>query len=479
MNAVIGIDMGTSYFKTGLFDLDSAQPLAIEAVPVNYDTPAPNHCELPVDQFWDIIKKSIVTVCEKASLSSENIKAIAYSSQANTLLLLDENDNPLTPLISWTDRRPVELDPPLDADTLLESPDFLGKTGLGLGKSPSYGVAKLQWLRTQRPHIWNKAAKICTIADYLTYSLTQNHIIDTGTAGLLTILDLQNSVFWPEACRILNINPDALAKPEQPGTVAGNITAKGSQLTTLPQTAKLVIGSLDHHIAALGAGLGSIAHASQSTGTVVACIKYSNDFTPKQNCCMGRGLDDYKYFQIAFSNNGASQLQWYRQTNAPDLSFKQLDELAEKIPPTCNGMIAASEPKNLPFKQAFLNVPEQPGHGHYARAIMESVAATLKSLIEKLFESNPPGKIVATGGGAASDLWLQIQADICQADMVRTDCPEPACKGAAMLAASAANPKSSLSEIEKTWTKPLKTFHPDPQTSAKYQSWYQKIKRYL
>jgi len=73
----------------------------------------------------------------------------------------------------------------------------------------------------------------------------------------------------------------------------------------------------------------------------------------------------------------------------------------------------------------------QPSHtaGHFVRAIMQSTAASLEGLVDSLFPDGRPEKIVATGGGARSDLWLQMKADLLGVELVRTRCPEPACMG--------------------------------------------------
>ena len=108
----------------------------------------------------------------------------------------------------------------------------------------------------------------------------------------------------------------------------------------------------------------------------------------------------------------------------------------------------------------FKNASSKHTCGHYVRAILESNAATLKELMQQLCGNNIPPRIVATGGGGAkSDLWLQIKANMLGAEMVATNCEEPACHGAAMLAANTVG-WHSASLSPPTWISINRTYQP-------------------
>ena len=136
------------------------------------------------------------------------------------------------------------------------------------------------------------------IPDYLTFSLTGEYVGDAGTASLLGILNLKNLSWWPEALNILGICPKKLSKPLSPGTLAEPLTETGSKLLGLNPQTTFVVGSCDQHVAAIGAGLGQIAEMSESTGTALACIKYTDKYNPEKNVCMGAGVNESSFFQI-------------------------------------------------------------------------------------------------------------------------------------------------------------------------------------
>ena len=109
---------------------------------------------------------------------------------------------------------------------------------------------------------------------------------------------------------------------------------------------------------------------------------------------------------------------------------------AQAVSAGADGLIALSSADTYAGLGGFKNASSKHTHGHYVRAILESNATTLKQLMEQLCGKNIPSHIVTTGGGAKSDLWLQIKANMLGTEMVATNCEEPACRGAAMFAAN-------------------------------------------
>jgi xylulokinase len=104
-------------------------------------------------------------------------------------------------------------------------------------------------------------------------------------------------------------------------------------------------------------------------------------------------------------------------------------------------------------------------------AIMESIAAELSLLLGRLCGGSLSSRLLSSGGGSRSDLWLQIKADVTGCTLVTTGFPEAACAGAAMLAACAAGWFSSPVEASSAWVRVEKTFAPDPGNRARYQDW--------
>ena len=175
---------------------------------------------------------------------------------------------------------------------------------------------------------------------------------------------------------------------------------------------------------------------------------------------MGPGTDEGSFYQLAFDGNGASVLEWYQKTYAPSLMLQELDRLAEAVPAGCDGLVALPSANRYPGLEGFTGRSDRHGHGHFARAIMESVANSLLELVKLLFDGQIPEKMVAAGGGAKSALWLQINADLLGTTFITTISPDTACQGAAMIAAKAAGWFDSLNDASESWLAAEKVFHP-------------------
>ena len=208
MRFVLGIDLGTSYFKLGLFNkLGHLQGLGRVAVQTNKGDGS--LCELPTDRFWQLLNNALADACKQAHAQPEDIEAVAYSSQANSFLLLDCDKKPLTPLILWPDSRAQTIHP--DIQQLWQRGDFLQTTGLGLAISPGFCLSKLAWFRDNHSQLWAKVHRIMTISDYLTFSLTSQAVGDAGTASLLGLYDLPKQQWWPQALDTIQIQPSQLS----------------------------------------------------------------------------------------------------------------------------------------------------------------------------------------------------------------------------------------------------------------------------
>lgn len=456
MDLVLAIDLGTSYFKLGLFDR-AGHMRGLGRVAVVTDSADPTRCELPVERFWSTLQHALIQAMEQAQATPSQIRAVAYSSQANSFVLLGDGDEPLTPLVLWPDTRGGAVDPAVVS--LCNRPDFVATTGLGIGPVSELMIAKLRYIRQSDGGLWAKVRRIFTISDYLVHSLTGLAAGDQGTASMLGLLDLGNRQWWPPALEAVGVGESMLPSLLPPGSPAGPATPLATKLLKIPAGTPVAVGSLDHYVAALGAGAGQVAEVCESTGTVLAAVRYSEDFQPRAGTCLGPSALG-GWCQMAFDGNGASALQWYHERHADGLTIPQLLELAAAVPPGCDGLTALPCANLHDGLEGFSGRRPSHGHGHYTRAILESTAGTLAELVKMLRPEGPPKSIVATGGGARSDLWLSIKADVLGAEFIRPACQEPACMGAAMIAAVAAGWFKTLWQASISWSAVSARFSP-------------------
>ncbi|WP_298649921.1 FGGY-family carbohydrate kinase [uncultured Proteiniphilum sp.] len=472
MSFFLGIDLGTSYFKAGIFD-ENGKLHGLGRHPVEKSGYGGSVCELEVAVFWKTLRLCIRYAMKEANISSNKIQALSYSSQANSFLLLDESDNPLTPLILWSDERAE--DGSAQVQTLLKKTDFLYKTGLGISPGKHSLIAKIGWFQKQQPYIWEKVRSIMSISDYLTFTLTGNRISDVSTSSMTGLLNVPEGRWWQEATDIFNIEKTHLPTLLKMGSLVGNLTEKGAGLIGLSPDTNMFSGGLDHHMVAIGAGLPRLNYISESTGTVLACVNCQKEYKPRIGVNISQGVDDSHYFQMAFNANGAIVLEWYQSNYAPALSIPQLLALAETIAPGCEGLVAKSSANEYMDLKGFINVKKRYTHGHFVRAILESTGLSLDGLVKKL-DGTDAQAIVPSGGGARSRLWLQIKADILDRPFLLPESGELACKGAAMLCRVGMSRFKNMDEVMESQMAFTETIYPDPVEMEKYKNWSKDIK---
>ena len=165
---------------------------------------------------------------------------------------------------------------------------------------------------------------------------------------------------------------------------------------------------------------------------------------------MGPAAKENSFYKIACDfDGGATAIEWYKNNYAKDLSIDELVKLAEDVAPDCAGLSVDGLASDYEGLSGFRGATEKHSHGHYIRAMMNYTAKSLAQLVSFLDTDNTIKTIVATGGGAKSDLWLEIKAKLLNRKFITAESSELACKGAAMVAAVAAGWFDSLESAGK------------------------------
>ncbi len=429
MALLLGIDLGTSYFKVGLFAPDGALR-GLGRVPVACHAPAPGRSELAAEDFWRTLREGLALALAEAGAAPGDIAGLSYSSQASTFLLLDARDRPLTPLVSWVDARGEPVEPALLEFSRTDS--FQRHVGYA-GISGQTAAAKWRWYQREQPRLWAAARRILTLSDYLTHALTGEAVGDASTAAFLGVYDLLSGGWWQPALSAFELDPARLAQPLRPGSGAGRTGPRAAELLGLPAGIPFAVGALDHHAAAIGSGLGTLAEASISTGTVLAALVLVERPTPLAACFHGPHTDGRRFYRLAFDPRGAGELEEYHRAHAPQWRLEEL--------------IAQAAAPATPEARA-------------VRHILERVSATHAQLVRAVLPGARPRRVVATGGGSRSPLWVQMNADHLGVPVITPRSPERACLGAAIFAACAAGLHPSLAHAAQAMVHPDREFAP-------------------
>jgi xylulokinase len=440
VKSILAIDLGTTYFKIARFDRNGNLCDSARVAPPVRTTPA-GIMELPPDAFRDALASAIRELRERDADRLSQVEALTFATQTNSFILLDAANRPLTPIILWPDGRAADLEAELY--DYAHRADFRATTGVPqLGAQ--FMVAKLLWLKRERPQQWSRMAKIALISDYLTLLLTGKHVTEAGAAGLTGLLDIHGCRWWSEGLSRFAVDPSQLPQVARAGTDLGLLDPQAAARFGLPPTCRFIVGCLDQYAGAIGAGNLEPGMVSETTGTVLATVECADHFAAGlgPEVFQGPAYREGLYWRMAFSGVSANYLQWYRDQLPDRPEFEQLTALAAEPTALAAALqLRTDVPLSTP-EAVFDGWTDQHTRGHFVRCILDAVAMALGEQVAALSDRPPPKEVRCAGGAARSDLWLQIKADRLGIATVATECPEPTSLGAALLA------ESSLSGVD-------------------------------
>jgi xylulokinase len=471
---ILTIDLGTTLLKFALFDREG-RLCGTRGIPSPAVTDEAGRMELPVAAFEEAIAHGIAGLREYDDGHFADVEAITFATQTNSFILLDDAGRGLTPFVLWPDRRAAEVEG--EVCRRCEIPEFAATTGVPQ-VSLQFMVAKLLWMQRLSPTIWERTARLCLISDFLTLLFTGKHVTEAGAAGLTGLVDIHRCRWWPEMLARFEIDRRILPSIVRAGTDLGPITNEASQRLGLPQSCRFVVGCLDQYAGAIGAGNIEPGMLSETTGTALASVRCADRFVAESRpgVFQGPAFREGLYWQMTFGDVSAAYYQWYRDrlTDRPD--FEQLTALAGSIAPGADGLRLKTDRPLAEAATIFEGMAAQHTRGHEVRCILEGVAIALREQIVTLSGNTMPCEVRCAGGGARSDLWLQIKADVLGTPTVATTCPEPTSLGAAMLAEAVLS-GVGLGQIARKWVSLKPPHRPDPQRQCQYQTIYSRMSR--
>ncbi len=483
MARLLGLDLGTSSIKAVLFDTDTGQTpaVAVKEYPVN--KPLPNYAEQQPDTWWQAAVHVVRQIT--AAGGSNKPAAISFSGQMHGTVLLDDTHTPIHPAIIWADQRSTA------ACTALVQPFGKKEYAALTGTLPAVGFygATLHWLAQNEPGLLERAHCAILPKDYLRLKMTGQAATDISDAAGTGIFDIRGKGWATPILDRVQL-PGNILPPVLPSTeVAGQLTPQAAAELGLPAGIPVVAGCADQPAQAIGNGLIAPGKASVTTGsggqifTPVQVDTAGNDLqTDPRLHVFNHAVPEMWYVLGAVLSAGLS-LRWLRNltglANAPN-AYATLSREAAAVPPGANGLIflpylsGERTPHMDPLARGgFVGLTHFHQRGHLARAIMEGVAMALRQALEiSLALSGNVELVIAAGGGAESNVWRQIQANMFGLPLRQSLLPQQAGIGAALLAGVGAgiypNLKSACAQVVRHGP----TTKPDPAAQTRYNELY-------
>ena len=442
-NYVLVIDLGTSGPKVGLVDMQG-QVAGSASAQVRMFFPPGGGAEHDPAEWWSTITACVKQVIRASGVSPAAIIAIGVTSLWSVTLPVDENGEPLMNAISWMDRRGAPYNhaivkgfPNIQGYKLSTLLKYIGINGLAPSLGGADSLGHMLFIKHERPEIYRRTYKFFEPMDYINMRLTGKFAATQNTVWMSMMIDnrrLDVQEYDPWLLKTGGIDreklPDLLPIDGILGTITNSIA---SELGLSPGT--LVICSInDNSTSAVGAGAIADAEAVAVMGTsghLAAHVSFKKTDIFNTMATMPSGIKGRYLFWADLFNN-TKILESYLKNliyaqdgfdtgKIPADMYERSSQLAAQVPPGSegvlflpwfNGILAPGEDPYM--RGGFLNLSPRTSRAHLTRAVFEGLAMNwrwLRGPAEKLI-GKPFQYWRLTGGGALSDLWSQIMADV-------------------------------------------------------------------
>ena len=464
-----GIDLGSTNIKIAIYSEDF-KLIDRQSRPVEYIR------ENGFVEFDAVTYCQILTDLLAAMVAENGIKAIrqiAFTGQAESLVVLGADGKPLMNAISWMDERSTE------ECKLLEQqfPHEICEAVTGqMAVLPTWPATKILWLQKNRPEIYSAADTYMLLKDYVVFYLTGQKKSDMSIATFSFYFDIYKKCYWTEMLDAIGVKLSQLPELVEPCSVAGTLLP-GLVPGLEPGTA-VNVGTLDHFAGMIGAGNILPGGVTLSTGTVMAMTVMADEsMAHNTGIAMHYGFLPDTHIMLPVVESGGVSLEWFHRTCMKNVSYDEMNAtLARRdrndllfLP----YMVGTNAPEfDADAKGVFWGLRQEHDNIDMAGAIMEGVAYVLqKNLLHIHNNGISLNNIIATGGGAKSPIWCQLYADITGLPVRIPTEKEAACLGAAMIAAVADGKYADFTEASKelvTFTHEY-TPHPCEHFERKYR----------
>ena len=470
MNYYIGLDLGTSGLKGLLVDrLGNVIKESNESYPVHY--PRDGWSEQNPEDWTLATRKILKTLSQGVE---GDVKGISIGGQMHGLVILDEQDNVIRPAILWNDGRTQKQTDYLN--------DVIGKERLSALTAniafAGFTAPKILWMKENEPENFAKIAKIMLPKDYVAYILTGVHSCDYSDASGTLLLDVEHKCWSKDMCKICSVKEEWLPRLYESYEVTGKVLKEFG----LPN-AVFVAGAGDNAAAAIGTGTVKNGSCNISLGTSGTVFISGDTFSvDKKNALHAFAHANGKWHLMGCILSAASANKWWLEdilkTNDYAGAIKDVS-LGENSVYFLPYLMGERSPHNdVNARGAFLGMRANTTREEMNLAVLEGVAFALRDCVEVARSSGiVVSKTTICGGGARSEVWKKIIANVLNAEVVSLETEQGPSYGAVILAMVGTGEYATVKEATDRIVKEKSSVLPEKDLTEKYEAKYQKFKK--
>ncbi|MCB6724265.1 MAG: FGGY family carbohydrate kinase [Blautia sp.] len=447
---LLGVDVGTTSIKVAIID-EQARVLGMSSSSYRLITPNQDYAQIDTEDMWRAYLKCIRLLQEGKNIDMSRVAGISISSLCPGLAALGENGEVLTDPIIYSDRRSTE-----EAEMILEAVgrEKLFEITANTAMAGAMSGTSMLWIKRNLPEVYEKTKYFGHVNTLLAQRMSGNFAIDYSNASYTDLFETTGGFQWSEVlCEKIGIDMEKLPPLHASTDVVGGLIHPDLIRMGIPRDTPVIIGGGDTACATLAAGVTKAGQVCESVGTtnvLTICVdqpKFDKGFINRCHVVEGTWI-----YQGALSHTGASY-QWFRDNFCQDLvdraigtdktAFWFMNEEADMAEPGSGGlvflpyMLGERSPIWDPYARGvFFGISLQTTRKEMNRAVMEGCGYGLRQLSEiaERVTGREIKEFTSIGGGAKSETWAQIKADITGKDIKILDMNDMAPIGAALLA---------------------------------------------
>ncbi|MBN2612926.1 MAG: carbohydrate kinase [Bacteroidales bacterium] len=487
---ILGFDIGSSSVKASLIEAVTGRCVASSFQPkqeMEIMAASPGWAEQDPEMWWKYLKMALMDVLEQSEADKSDIKSIGISYQMHGLVLIDKQMHVLRPSIIWCDSRAVEIGdeaftkigPAICLESMLNSPG-------------NFTASKLKWVRDNEPEIYRKIHKIMLPGDYIAMKFTGK--INTTVSGL------SEGIFWDFKKNSLSgaimstygFDRELIPDIVPTFSIQGELTKKAAEETGLIAGTPVAYRAGDQPNNALSLNVlnpGEIAATAGTSGVVYGVsdvVKYDPQSRVNTFAHVNHTADTTRLGVLLCVNGTGILNSWLKKNVAGEITYHDMNKLAEEIPVGSNGLIV------LPFgngAERMLGNKNTGGNitnlnfnihnkAHLFRAAQEGIVFSFKYGMDIMESTGIKPSVIRAGNSNMflSEIFRDTLAGITGAviELYNTDGAQGAAIGGGIGSGIFKSFNEGLSNLKK-----LQVIEPDRSKMEQYKAAYLSWKSHL
>ncbi|QDV52944.1 xylulokinase [Gimesia fumaroli] len=488
MAVFLGVDIGTSGTKTLAMQEDGT---ILSSATVEYPlySPHPGWSEQEPEHWWQATIKSVRKVLKAGKIKPVDVKGIGLSGQMHGSVFLNKKHEVIRPALLWNDQR-----------TAAECAEIEERAGgrkklIRMVANPAltgFTAPKILWLRNREPKNFDKTVQVLLPKDYVRFRLTGEFATEVSDASGTLLLNVKQRKWSRPLLSKLELDAGLLPAVYESEDVSGHLTQDAARLLGLTKGVAVVGGGGDQAAGAVGNGIVKKGAISATMGTSGVVFAHSDevqiDPEGRAHTFCHAVRDKWHVMGVVLSAGGS--LQWYRNQLCEQQvalakrqkvdPYQLITEQAAEAPAGSEGLFflpyltGERTPHADPdARAAWIGLSLRHSRAHLSRAVIEGATYAMRDSLEIIKELNIPVKeIRLSGGGARSEFWRQMQADIYGQKVVTINAEEGPAYGVALLAAAGTGAYKDVVEACGATIRVIESTNVNPKNKKTYNQAY-------